>query len=87
MSCCFEALGEIRNALHEKISSWMSTFGRMQLECAENTFQQQRDALTNCLEGIDQQVIKLAVYIDEDRRLYAKASMRKRFSIINRSGC
>jgi len=65
----FEALGEIRNALHEKISSWMSTRRRIQLECAENVFQQQRDALTDCAERIDQQLIELAVYIDEYRRL------------------
>jgi hypothetical protein len=57
----FEALGEIRNALHEKISSLDEHIRRMQLECAENVFQQQRVALTDCVEGIDQRLIKLVV--------------------------
>ena len=57
----FESLGESRKALHEKISSLDEHSRRMQLECAENVFQQQRVALTDCVEGIDQRLIKLVV--------------------------
>jgi hypothetical protein len=66
----FEALVKIKNDFHEKISSLDEDIRCIQLECAENAFQQQKEALDECLDGIDQQLITLSVYIEEYRNLY-----------------
>lgn len=41
------------------------------MEYLESSFREHENALVDCINGIDQQVMKLAVYIDEYRRLYA----------------
>jgi hypothetical protein len=67
----FEALVEIKKDLHEKIGSLDERIRRAQLECAENAFQQQKDALADCVDGIDEELVKLSVYLEEYWRLYA----------------
>lgn len=44
---------------------------RAQLECCENLFQQQMHVLAECVDGIDDQLIKLSVYFEEYQRLRA----------------
>ena len=66
----FQALVDIRKNLDEKISLLDEQIRRAQLECLEHAFQQQKDALTECLDGIDQQMITLSVYIEEYRHLH-----------------
>jgi hypothetical protein len=66
-----QALVDIRKNLAEKMSSLDEHIRRVQLECFENAFQHQKEALTDCLEGIDQQLIKLSVYAEEYQRLRA----------------
>ena len=67
----FQALVDIRNNLNETISSLNEHIRRAQLKCVENLFQEQKDALGECLDGIDQQLIKLSVYVEEYQRLCA----------------
>jgi len=66
----FQALVDIRKNLDEKIGLLDEQIRRAQLECLEHAFQQQKDALTECLDGIDQQMITLSVYIEEYRHLH-----------------
>ena len=66
----FQALVEIRANLDEKINLLDERIRRAQLECQENAFQQQKEGLAECLDGIDQQLIKLSVYIEEYQRLH-----------------
>jgi ACT domain-containing protein len=65
----FQALVDIKKNLDEKINLLDEQIRRAQLECLENAFQQQKDALAECLDGIDQQLITLSVYIDEYQHL------------------
>jgi hypothetical protein len=67
----FQALVDIRKNLNGTISSLDEHIRRAQLELVENSFQEQKDALAECLEGIDRELIKLSVYIEEHRRLHA----------------
>jgi hypothetical protein len=67
----FQALVDIKNNLDEKVSSLDEHIRRAQLECLDNAFQQQKEALADCVDGIDQQLIKLSVYLEEYQRLYA----------------
>ena len=67
----FEALVEIKNNLDEKIGSLDEYIRRAQLECLENTFQWQNEALAECLDMIDLQLITLALYLEEHQRLCA----------------
>ncbi len=67
----FQALVEIKNNLNEKIGSLDEHIRRAQLECLEDAFQQQKEAVADCVDGIDQQLIKLSVYLEEYQRLYA----------------
>jgi len=60
----FQALVDIRKNLDEKISLLDEQIRHAQLECLEDAFQQQKDALAECLDGIDQQMITLSVYIE-----------------------
>jgi len=45
----FQALVDIRKNLDEKISLLDEQIRHAQLECLENAFQQQKDALAECL--------------------------------------
>lgn len=65
----FQALVNIKKNLDEKMNLLDEQIRRAQLECLENAFQQQKDALAKCLDGIDQQLITLSVYIDEYQHL------------------
>lgn len=67
----FQVLVDIRKTLNETISSLDEHMRRAQLECVENSFQEQKDALAECVDGIDQELIKLSVYVEEYQRLYA----------------
>jgi hypothetical protein len=67
----FQALVDIRNNLNETISSLNEHIRRAQLECVKNSFQEQKDALAECVDGIDQELIKLSVYVGEYQRLRA----------------
>ena len=66
----FQALVDIRKNLAEKMSSLDEYIRCAQLECLEDAFQQQKDALAECLDGIDQQLITLSVYIEEYQHLH-----------------
>jgi hypothetical protein len=65
-----ETLIDIKKNLDERMKLLDEQIRRAQLECLENAFQQQKDALAECLDGIDQQLIKLSVYIEEYQRLH-----------------
>jgi hypothetical protein len=65
----FQALVDIRKNLDEKINLLDEQMRHAQLRCLEDAFQHQRGALAECLEGIDQQLIKLSVYIEEYHQL------------------
>ena len=67
----FQALVDIRQNLNETIHSLDEHIRRAQLECIENSFQKQKDALAECVNGIDQELIKLSVYVEEYQRLCA----------------
>lgn len=67
----FQALVDIRKHLNETIHSLDEHIRRAQLECVENSFQEQKDALAECVDGIDQELIKLSVYVEEYQRLCA----------------
>ena len=40
------------------------------MEYVENMFQQQKNSAGECLEGIDDQLIKLSIYVEEYQRLW-----------------
>jgi DNA repair exonuclease SbcCD ATPase subunit len=65
----FQALVDLRKNLDEKINLLDEQIRRAQLECLENAFQQQKEALAESLDGIDQQLITLSVYIEEYQHL------------------
>jgi hypothetical protein len=67
----FQALVDIRQNLNETIHSLDEHIRRAQLECIEYSFQKQKDALAECVVGIDQELIKLSVYVEEYQRLCA----------------
>jgi hypothetical protein len=67
----FQTLIDIRKNLLEKISLLDEQIRQAQLKCLEDAFQQQKDALVECLDGMDQQLIKLAVFFEEYQQLYA----------------
>ncbi|HZD39934.1 MAG TPA: hypothetical protein VE131_04385 [Terriglobales bacterium] len=66
----FEAFASIQESLGEKVGWLQEQIRRTQLECLGHTFEEQKDAASECVEGIDQQLIKLSVYIEEYQRLY-----------------
>jgi hypothetical protein len=65
----FQALLKIKKNLHEKLDLLDEQIRRGQLECLEDAFQQQKEALAECLDGIDQELVKLAVYVEEYQHL------------------
>ena len=67
----FQALVDIRKNLNEATSSVYEHIRRAQLECVETSFQEQKDALAECVDGIDHELIKLSVYVGEYERLRA----------------
>jgi hypothetical protein len=66
----FQALVDIRKNLDEKINLLDEQIRSAQLECLGDAFQQQKDALAECLDGIDQQLITLSMYIEEYQHLH-----------------
>jgi DNA repair exonuclease SbcCD ATPase subunit len=66
----FQALVDIKKNLDEKINLLDEQIRRAQLECLDDAFQQEKDALAECLDGIDQQLITLSVYIEEYQHLH-----------------
>jgi hypothetical protein len=67
----FQALVDIKNILNETISSLSENIRRAQLQYLEDAFQQQKAVAAECLDGIDDQLIKLSLYIEEYQRLRA----------------
>ena len=67
----FQALVDIRKNLHEKINLLDQQIRSAQLQCLEDAFQQQKETLADCVDGIDQELVKLSVYLDEYWHLYA----------------
>lgn len=67
----YQALVGFRRSLSEVISSLDEHIRRAQLECLENSFQEQKNALAECVDGIDRELIKLSVYVGEYKRLHA----------------
>ena len=67
----FQALVDIRKNLNGTISSLDEHIRRAQLELVENSFQEQKDALDEYVDGIDHELIKLSVYVEEYQRLRA----------------
>ena len=70
----YQALVDLRKSLDDKINSLDDQIRSAQLKYLEDTLQQQKDALAECLDGIDQQLIKLSVYVEEYQRLQASLS-------------
>jgi hypothetical protein len=68
----FEALFEIKTYLERQVQSLDEQIRQARLERLESSFQETREALAECLDGTDQQLIKLSVYVEEYQRLYAK---------------
>ena len=66
----FQALVDIKKNLDEKINLLDEQIRRAQLECLDDAFQQEKDALAECLDGIDEQLITLSVYIEEYQHLH-----------------
>jgi hypothetical protein len=67
----FQALADIKNTLNGTISSLNEHIRRTQLDYLDNAFQQQKSLAAECLDGIDDQLIKLSVYVEEYQRLRA----------------
>ena len=67
----FQELVDIRKNLNEVTCSVYERIRRAQLECVETSFQEQKDALDACVDGIDQELINLSVYVEEYQRLRA----------------
>jgi hypothetical protein len=67
----FQALVDIRKNLNEVTCSVYEHIRRAQLECVETSFQEQKDALDEYVDGIDHELIKLSVYVEEYQRLRA----------------
>lgn len=65
----FQALVDIRKNLDEKINLLDEQIRSAQLQCLGDAFQQQKEALAESLDGIDQQLITLSVYIEEYQHL------------------
>ena len=53
----FQALVDIRENLNATISSLYEHIRRAQLECVETSFQEQKDALAECVDGIDRKSV------------------------------
>jgi hypothetical protein len=67
----FQALVDIRKNLDEKIHLLDEQIRSAQLQCLEEAFQQQKEALADYVDGIDQELVKLSVYLEEYWHLYA----------------
>lgn len=67
----FQALVEIRKDLHERINSLDERIRETQLKSLEDAFQRQKEAFADCLDGMDQELIKIAVYFEEYQGLYS----------------
>jgi len=67
----FQALVDIRKNLDEKINLLDKQIRSAQLQCLGDAFQQQKEALADCVDGIDQELVKLSVYLEEYGHLYA----------------
>ncbi len=67
----FQALVDIRKNLDEKIHLLDEQIRSAQLQCLEEALQQQKEALADCVDGIDQELVKLSVYLEEYWHLYA----------------
>jgi DNA repair exonuclease SbcCD ATPase subunit len=68
----FEAILEIKTQLERQVRSLDEQIRGARLEHLESSLQETSEALAECVEGIDQQLIKLSVYVEEYQRLYAK---------------
>jgi hypothetical protein len=64
-----QALADIRRNLGEKLNLLEDHIRGAQLMCLDDAFQKKAEALVDCLEGIDQQLINLSVYIEEYQHL------------------
>ncbi|HVO91393.1 MAG TPA: hypothetical protein VMT22_01045 [Terriglobales bacterium] len=67
----FQALVDIRKNLDEKVNLLDEQIRNAQLQCLADTFQQQKEALADCVDGIDQELVKLSVYLEEYWHLHA----------------
>jgi hypothetical protein len=66
----FQALVDIRKNLDEKINLLDEQIRSAQLQCLGDAFQQQKEAIAECRDGIDQQLITLSVYVEEYQHLH-----------------
>lgn len=64
-----QSIADMKKNLAEKLNLLEEHIRGAQLKCLEDAFQNQTEALAECLDGIDQQLINLSVYIEEYRRL------------------
>jgi hypothetical protein len=63
----FQAVVDIRKNLDEKINLLEAEIRNALQHCLEDAFQQQKNALVECLDGIDHQLITLSMYIEQYR--------------------
>ena len=65
-----QALDDIRKSLDERIRFLNEQINRAQRDSLMNAFHKQKEALAECLDGIDQQLLTLSVYFEEYQRLH-----------------
>jgi len=66
----FQALVEIKKHLDETVTSLNDQIQHAQIDSLESAFAQQRESFLECLEGIDEHLLKLSVYVEECQSLY-----------------
>jgi len=67
----FQALADIKNTLSGTVTSLNEHVRQAQLDYLHSVFRQQESLAAECLEGIDDQLIKLSLYVEEYLRLRA----------------
>jgi hypothetical protein len=67
----FQALVDIRKIFDEKINLLDEGIRSAQLECLEGRIPATKRNSCDCVDGIDQELVKLSVYLDEYWHLYA----------------
>lgn len=83
----FQALVEIKKHLDETVTSLNDQIQHAQIDSLESAFAQQRELFLECLEGIDEHLLKLSVYVEECQNLYNRLiSLNEKISELRGAG-
>lgn len=83
----FQALVEIKKHLDETVTSLNDQIQHAQIDSLESAFAQQRESFLECLEGIDEHLLKLSVYVEECQSLYTRLiSLNEKISELRGTG-